>query len=251
MSITFSHDDKQTLIAYVYGEVDSPVRAAVEMHLAQCAECTAEVTALGGVRSELSLWVPPEVDLDFTIVKKSELPAGNVLRPARWWNTAPVWAQAAAAIFVLAVGAAIANVQVKSGPDGFVVSTGWLPPSAAAPAPVPQTDEAWKTALVSLEQQLRSEIRANRDQSAVRAAAAGAPADEATVRRVRQLIAESELRQDRELALRFTQLTRDMTMQRRADMQRISAGFGEYDNRLMRQGQMINNVIRVSGTPQQ
>ena len=254
MSITFTHDDKQTLIAYVYGEVDLPVRTAVEAHLAGCAECAAEVTALGGVRSELSLWVPPEVDLDFTIVKKSELPASNVLRPGRWWNTAPVWAQAAAAIFVLAVGAAIANVQVKSGPDGFVVTTGWMPaPALGVPAgreASGQDAEGWKTALMSLEQQLRTEIRASRDQQAVRAAAS-APADEATVRRVRQLIADSELRQDRELALRFTQLTRDMTMQRRADMQRISAGFGEYDNRLMRQGQMINNVIRVSGTPQQ
>ena len=61
-------------------------------------------------------------ELDFTIVKKSELPPSNVLRPARWWNTVPVWAQAAAAILVLAAGAAIANVQVRSGPDGFSVT---------------------------------------------------------------------------------------------------------------------------------
>jgi anti-sigma factor RsiW len=251
MSITFTHDDKQTLIAYVYGEVDPPTRAAVEAHLAGCAACTEEVSALGGVRSELSLWVPPEVELDFTIVKKSELPGSNVLRPAQWWNTVPVWAQAAAAILVLGVGLAIANVQVKSGPEGFVVTTGWMTPTTVAPTAAPQADDAWKTALVSLEQQLRTEIRATRDQQATRVAAPAAPADEATLRRVRQLLADSELRQDRELALRFTQFTRDMTMQRRADMQRISAGFGEYDNRLMRQGQMINNVIRVSGTPQQ
>ena len=76
--------------------------------------------ALGDARSELGLWVPPEVELDFTIVKKSELPSATVLRPARWWSTVPAWAQAAAAILVFAAGAAIANVQVKSGPDGIL-----------------------------------------------------------------------------------------------------------------------------------
>jgi hypothetical protein len=257
MSMTFTCDDKQTLIAYVYGEVDPPMRAAVDRHLATCADCTAEVSALGEVRSELGLWVPPEVELDFTIVKRSELPSSNVLRPARWWNAVPVWAQAAAAILVVAAGASIANLQIKSGPDGFVVSTGWMQPSTAAPAAVPQNDEAWRTALVALEQQLRSEIRTTRAtpvQVAAQSGAASAPAaaaDEATLRRVRQLLADSELRQERELATRFIEFTRDMNMQRRADMMKITAGFGEYGNQLMQQRQMINNVIRVSGTPQQ
>jgi hypothetical protein len=99
---------------------------------------------------------------------------------------------------------------------------------------------------------LRSEIRSTREGPArIAAAAPAGSADEATLRRVRQLLAESELRQDQELALRFTQFTRDMTLQRRADMQRITAGFGEYGNQLMQQRQMINNVIRVSGTPPQ
>ena len=52
------------------------------------------------------------------------------------------------------------------------------------------------------------------------------PVDEATIRRVRQLIAESEQRQERELAMRFVEFTRDMNMQRRADMQNIGRGFG-------------------------
>ena len=79
----FTCDDKQTLIAYLYGEIDPAARHAVDAHLAQCRACAAEVTALGGVRSELGLWVPPHAELDFTIVKKSELPPSNVLRPAR------------------------------------------------------------------------------------------------------------------------------------------------------------------------
>ena len=257
MSIQFTCDDKQTLISYLYGEIDHDTRQAVDAHLAACAACAAEVTSLGDVRSELGLWVPPEVELDFTIVKKSELPPSNVLRPARWWNAVPLWAQAAAAILVLAAGASIANLQVRSGPDGFSVSTGWMAldsttTSSARGALAQGTpqDEAWKAALVSLEQQLRTEIRSTREQ-APRAAAATTQIDEATIQRVRQLIAESEQRHERALATRFVEFTRDVNMQRRADLMRISQGFTNYDDQLMRQRQMLNNVIRISGTPQQ
>ena len=249
MSIKFTCDDKQTLVAYLYGEVDQETRQAVDAHLASCAACEKEVTALGDARSELGLWVPPEVELDFKIVKKSELPSATVLRPARWWNAVPVWAQAAAAILVIAAGAAIANVQVKSGPEGFSVSTGWMQP-AAVTAPAPAANDEWKPALVALEQQLRNEIRSTREVE-THAAAATTPVDEATIRRVRQMIAESEQRHERALATRFIEFTRDVNMQRRADLQNIGRVVGSYDGELMRQRQMINNVIRVSATPQQ
>src|SRR5688572_12281362 len=189
MSDKFTCDDKQTLVSYLYGEIDHETRQAVEAHLAACGACAAEVTALGDVRADIGLWVPPDVELDFTIVKKSALPPATVLRPARWWTTVPGWAQAAAAILVLAAGAAIANVQVKSGPEGFSVSTGWMTPAAVAPVSAPQNDDAWRAALVSLEQQLRTEIRSARaDETRV---AARTPVDDATIRRVQQLITES------------------------------------------------------------
>ena len=253
MGMQFTCDDKQTLIAYVYGEIEPAARQAVDDHLARCGACAAEVAALGGVRSELGLWVPPNVDLDFAIVRKSELPPSNVLRPARWWNTVPVWAQAAAAILVLAAGAAIANVQVKSGPDGFAVSTGWMPVDSSTTSPArgalaqDKPDEEWKTALVSLEQQLRNEIRATREQATP---VASRVSDEAIVRRVQQLITEAEKRHSQELAARFIDFTRDINMQRRADMQSIGRVVGSYDEQLLRQRQMINNVYRT-GTPQQ
>ena len=92
----------------------------------------------------------------------------HVLRPARWWSTVPAWAQAAAAMLVLAAGAAIANVQVRSGPDGFSVTTGWMHAAPALSEPVDgaaverRVDRTWRTALVALEQQLRNEIRSTR-----------------------------------------------------------------------------------------
>lgn len=247
---TFTCDDKATLIAYIYGELDAAARARVDAHLAACGQCAEEVSALGDVRAELSLWIPPDAELGFSIVKKSE--QATVLRPAQWWTTVPRWAQAAAAVLVLAAGAAIANIQVRSGPEGFSVTTGWMAPAVSPSTPSISDDGGWKLALTSLEQELRSEIRATRTQpgpAAVRASAS--TADEATIRRVQQLLAESEQRQERELALRFTQFSRDLDMQRRSDLVRIRSGFGEFGEQMLRQQQMINNVMRVSTTPQQ
>lgn len=253
MSTTFTCDDKPTLTAYLYGEVDAATRDLVDAHLTTCQACAAEVTALGGVRAELGLWIPPDAELGFTITRKSDAHSAQVLRPARWWSTVPMWAQAAAAVLVLAAGAAIANIQVRSGPDGFTVSTGWMAvpaaPALSEPVDGEAVDRRVERALVNLEQQMRDEIRSAREQNAVRLAAPST--DEATMRRVRQLIAASEERQQRELALRLTQFNADMNMQRRADLMRITNSFGQFGDQMMQQRQMLNNVMRVSLTGQQ
>jgi Putative zinc-finger len=255
MNSTFSCDDKATLIAYLYGEVDTAMRASIEAHLETCARCAAEVTALGDVRAELALWAPPDAELGFAIVRKSEPPPAQVLRPAEWWRTVPAWAQAAAAVLVLAAGLGMANLQVRSGPDGFTVSTGWMAP-AARPALSEPFDGAAIEARVeraraSLEQQLRDEIRAARDREAATVRASAPAVDEATIRRVQQLLAASERRQAQELALRLTQFTADVNMQRRADLMKITQSFGQFDEQMLRQRQMMNNVIRASVSGQQ
>ncbi|MDP3719168.1 MAG: zf-HC2 domain-containing protein [Acidobacteriota bacterium] len=261
MSLMFSCDDKATLVAYLYDEIDADDRQRVDEHLKQCAACAAEVGALAGVRTGLTQWAPPNVELGFTIVRAgaepaaAPQPAAAVPGPPPWWNTVPVWAQAVAAIFVLAVSAAVANVQVKSGPDGLAISTGWMTPAAStmAPpeAPLAATDEQWKPALTALEQQLREEIRATRETGTVRAASRSSDGDEPTLRRVRELLAASESRQNRELALRVTQLTRDMNIQRRADLLRVEQAIGHTSVEMAKQRQTVNYLIRASTTPQQ
>jgi hypothetical protein len=82
-------------------------------------------------------------------------------------------------------------------------------------------------ALVSLEQQLRSEIRSTREQET--RVAAPAPVEEATIRRVQQLIAASEAASRAGAAMRFVEFTRDMNLQRRADLMKISQGFRQYN----------------------
>ena len=154
---------------------------------------------------------------------------------------------------------------VKWGADGVTVTTGWMsqPASTSArertsereggPASTPATTpgaEDWKAALVSLEQQLHNEIRTSRSADAVVRTSSRPGADEATLRRVQELLAASEVRQERNLALRLTQFNRDVNVQRQADLVRIQQLFGHSEGEISKQRQMLNYVMRASA-PQQ
>src|SRR5688500_16697738 len=197
MSETFRCDDKETLVTYLYGDLDADARREVDRHLRTCAACTREVAGLQSVRQDLALWLPPDADLGFTVVQK---PAA-VLRPSRWASLGamPAWAQVAAAALFIAAGAAIANVQVRSTADGFVVTTGWMqaPVPAATVPPVTATNEEWRRELAALEQNLRRELasRATPSEPTPVSTRPTEPVDTvAVLRRVEALVAASEQR---------------------------------------------------------
>lgn len=259
MSTTYRCDDKETLVAYLYNEIEPGLRQQVDEHLRTCAACAAEAGALAGVREGLGAWAPPEKAFGFAIVPTGEAadaaPAHTEMAPARGgWGAVPAWAQLAAAVLVLAVGVSVANIQVRSGPEGFVITTGWMTPAAAPGVTSASASEGdWKPALAALETSLRLELRARSEAAPSRASAP--VADEATIRRVaRALIDESEAQQRRELALRLTQFGRDLEVQRQADFVRIERGIGRVEGmagaEIARQRQMVNYLMRVS-QPQQ
>jgi hypothetical protein len=241
MSTAFNCEDKDTLVAYLYDEIDDALRREMRTHLRTCAACAAEVDALQAVRRDLPAWQPPETELNFAIVQK---PA-TVLQPSRWSRPSlPAWAQVAAAVLVFAAGAAVANVQVRYGSDGLTVTTGWLPSTVAAPGvsqadpaglkPSPTTEERarddWRPAFTALESELRRELQMVRSTQAASARPAVAPADidtNAVLRQVRALVNESEERQRQELALRMTQFGRDV----RTDLIRMNQGFRQLQER--------------------
>ena len=85
--------------------------------------------------------------------------------------------------------------------------------------------------------------------------AASTSDDPQTVSRMRSLIQESERRQQQELALRLAQFSRDLDLQRRADLVRIDQGIGQLEGRtgaeVARQREMLNYIVRAGLRPPQ
>jgi anti-sigma factor RsiW len=235
MSCAFSGDRDETLIAYLYDEIDAPLRAAFDAHLATCARCRNELDGLRGVRTRLAQWAPPEPS--FAVVSR-QLEAGTRQAPVeisgrRSWREIPAWAQVAAALLFLGVSAGIANLDVRYDGNGLAIHTGWSRPAAIDQSAVaPGANGVSKADLAALEQQLRTELRTV--QAAASAAAAASTRPSATeadlVRRVRALVDESERKQQRELALRVGELVRDVNRQREADLVKIDRSLGVMQN---------------------
>lgn len=258
----YSGDRDETLIAYLYDDIDPATRARFDAHLAVCARCRDEVRALTGVRRQLAHWEP-----DLIVAGRQLSAAGprasTVGAPRQsWWREIPAWAQVAAALLFFGVSAAIANVDVRYDGNGLSVHTGWSPRAQSAvivptPGPAQAAPAPWRADLTALEQQLRTELRTTQASATTAAAAGGqtssraASAGDADVlRRVRALVDESERRQQRELALRVAEVLRDVGAQRQADLVRIDRSLGAVQNNLgvevMKQRQSLNLLYRAS-----
>ena len=217
--------DKELLLGYLYDELPASDRHAFDRHLASCADCREEVGGLRGTRTHLTSWAPPEPDLGFEIVRSAR-PA-----PARWWRTSPAWGLAAAAVLTLAAGAAIANIEIRVGGDGVVVQTGWNRAAAGAPAQAAaQSTAVTATELDALQQRLEARVKELEGQLRRQVAVAPVSANagrmsDADLKFVRQLVSESEQRQQGELALRILQVNRDTEAARRADVDRLLTAY--------------------------
>ena len=243
--------EKDALIAYLYDDLSGADRVAFATHLQDCAACQDELKALNAVRADLSTWAPPEVDLDFRVVRGASQ-TGHVLRsPGPSWRAwySPAAGLAAAAVLVLAAASAVAHVEVHRGPDGLTVRTGWAagaPPGSSgsfggtSPASAGATGAsvggttaatpADAAFVAELERRL-SALESSSRESGVRHASTltARAADAEIIRRVRELVSQSESRQKGELAFRIAQVLRDVDAQRVADLSRIQQGLGRID----------------------
>ena len=246
--------EKELLVSYLYDDLSDADRATFEAHLRGCLECRHEVAALREVRADLVTWAPSQPDLGFRIVLGREAdaaraPVADIRWPPRrawraWWT--PAAGLAAAAVLVLAAASAIAHVEVHRGPDGITVRTGWGTAAAtvdgqsakatkdaaiATPQPALASVAADPALLAAIERRLRA-LETSHDAN-VRAASISARSDAEIVRRVRDLMAplmaQSETKQQAELALRISQVMRDVDAQRTADLNRIQQRLGRID----------------------
>jgi hypothetical protein len=231
MHCSLTRDREETLIAYLYDDIDPGIRATFDEHLVTCDRCRADLRALGGVRTQLARWSPPEPNLAPTA------PATQVGAAGRWpwWRDMPAWAQAAAALLFLGVSAGIANLDVRYDQNGVTLRTGWSRVSSpTAPRVIPVADRAettapWRADLAALERQLRTEMRGVQPAAAT---VRPAPNEAEVLRRVRALLDESERRQQNELALRVAEVTAELNARREAEMSRIGRSLRNTENKL-------------------
>jgi hypothetical protein len=244
-------DREQAIASFLYDEGSSADRRVFEAHIAHCERCRDEVASLGGIRTALGSWVPPEParPFSFEAERQQVRPAPRILAALA---AVPAWAQVAAALFVLGVAAGFARLDIQYDATGFRVRTGWS--AAAAPASTPPAGDApWRAEMASLEQRLRADLRqpvltapVSVGPSGAVASSASAAAAQDTLRRVRGMLEESERRQQRELALRVAEAIREINTQRQSDLARIDRSLGTMQNNtgleILRTRETINNI---------
>lgn len=229
-------EKSELILDFVYGELPDGSRRDFEAHLKGCSECREEVAALRRTRGVLASWTPPEPDFGFRIIRESQAPA------RRRFALTHGWGLAAAAVLVLAAAAAIANVEVRYDGSGLVVRTGWAPSSAAAP---PAVSDASIVTTAAPSDDLQSKIAAfekrlmdleGRGAHGVQAASGPRIADADLIRQLREMVAESEKRQQRDTILRINQVVEDVDRARRLD-------YSLYQAALSGQAQQINYAL--------
>jgi signal transduction histidine kinase len=229
--------EKERLVSYIYDELNRAERAEVEAHLKTCAACREEAAGMRSVRTDLASWTPPQPEFGFHIVRERK-PTWR-----EWWT--PAFGLAAAAVLVLAIASAIANVDVTYAKLGLHLRTGWgstqasvapLAPATASPRGAVPADTSTNAAadvrvlLAALDTRVRQLESAPRASGMQQAALKGARQSDAEIlKQVRDLLAQSESKQQQELALRIAQVIRDVDAQRVADLNRIQQGFGRID----------------------
>jgi hypothetical protein len=226
-------DSKELLVGFLYDELDPSAKRTFENHLVTCVECRDELAELGVTRGQIALWTPPESDLGFRIVRGAAAPP-----PAPRVRIAPAWGLAAAAVLVMAIGAAIANFDVRYGRDGLVVRTGWnhgvdRPVSTQRDDGSSAANVDWKTQAGQLDRRLRdleTTISARSRTSPVQSASVSGMSDVEVLQRVREMLGQSETRQQRAVATQIAEITRDFDAQRRVDLAAIDQGMARLQN---------------------
>lgn len=264
MNDKLSCGERESLVEYLYGETPGDERSRIEAHLSICAECREALEALRGARAELPAWTVPETPAIAAAVASA---LDGDTAPGIRQTTRPWWAPgafAAAAVLLLAVAAAIANLEITYGSAGISIRTGWsrqpgttqaaiqsaaasVPAEAEpAPAPVVLSDTAgspWRDDLAALERRLRTEFQAT---APARGSAPTSVDSARLLQRVQELIEQSEGRQRRELALRMAQVVRDFDTQRQTDLVRIQRGLGQLEGNTAADRQILNYLVRAS-----
>jgi hypothetical protein len=157
----------------------------------------------------------------------------------------------AAAVLLFASGMAIGVSRTAAPPETTAAVNAPAPVAAQPVAAIAPAEGVTPRDLHDLEQRLRGEIAQARTTTAATPVSRTADAD--IFKRVQALITDSEQRQRRELALRTTEIVRDMDTQRRVDLAQVQRNLGQIQDltgaAVRDQNDMFNYLVKVSQRP--
>jgi hypothetical protein len=249
---------RDDILGYLYDELDPTARQAFEAHLSACGTCRAEVTGLEAARGHLASWVVPDA--------RAASPGLRLVAPADAPRRWPAWGLAAAATLVLGLSAALANLEVKVGADGLVLRTGWSQADQPGPFPSAVADQSleagsavtmspvvvddWEAAFAALQTRLDAlEATARPETVPMQLASGPRLSDAELLRRVREIVTQSEDRQERAIMARVSQVMLEFERQRRTDLVLIQQGMNQYHGltnaEIAQQREALNQLVRV------
>jgi anti-sigma factor RsiW len=238
--MTHIADNHDALLDYLYEEGDPAERLTIAKHLQECAACSVAVLEFQNVRGMLRDWTPPASDLGFRVVQDAS-PGASVDHRGRggWWR--PLL-QVAAALLLFAAGMAVSQVRVDYGGGAVTLRTRSTPAvaqeagagirNASITLPAQNVSTSASSDVNELKRELRAWLESQN---------ASSVDTEALFQRVRAMIDQSEQRQQRELALRLSQVTREVDTQHQADLLKIQQDFGQ------QQAATMEYLVRTSG----
>lgn len=114
------HVDEQ-LVDHLRGELDSPERARVDAHLAECAQCRAAREGFARLMTALARTAPPAPPIHWGAYRaelRERIERGGARRGGRWaWIGRPVPALVAAALVAVLVVAGLPGPRAPGTPD--------------------------------------------------------------------------------------------------------------------------------------
>ncbi|BCS35211.1 hypothetical protein TBR22_A44380 [Luteitalea sp. TBR-22] len=253
--------DPETLLVLLYDDEGTPSeRVTLQAHVDRCSRCAAVLAGLDTTRGALGAWHAPRLPLGFSIVRT---PPPSRWRSVVWTGglaAAAVLLLAAAASLAridityndqglrIRTGVVAGEGQVASMASPAVpqpsrpTTTAVAPPSTSA-AWVTQASSGeppWRADLDLLATQIRADVsrllqeaQASAPTTALRASAvapAAGPvrpdvAQAELLKKVQDLLDQSEVRQQQNLALRVTELGRQFELQRQNDIVQVEQAF--------------------------
>ena len=237
--ITDNHD---ALLDYLYEEGDPAERLTIAKHLQECAACAVAVLEFQNVRGMLSDWKPPASPIGFRCVPDASI--ADVRRDHRARGSHDELKHGRARVagartqqrrWQRASGCRRHSV-IRVGHGGLAAPRGlpgWCAESELAARCVGDAADLPRHVDHAASRR-ESRVRGTNDRSVeLRGSVTRLQRASDLLQRVRAMIDQSEQRQQRELALRLSQVSREVDTQHQVDLLRIQQDFGRQQEATM------------------